>query len=77
MASQAKQKLLILGGVSFLTCVVGITTIYLPFYSQAAVDGNKLREQLERESKNKPTGGGNGGSRGSMWGNMDKEIKKS
>lgn len=75
MASKAKQKLLILGGVSFLSCVVGVTTIYLPFYSQAAVDGNKLRDQLAEETRNKRAG--SGGSRGSMWGNLDKEIKKS
>ena len=75
MASQAKQKLLIVGGVSFMICAVGITTVYLPFFSQAALDGKELRDQLANESRNKPTG--SGGSRGSMWGNLDKEIKKS
>lgn len=62
-----KQKALIAGGVAVLICVVGGTSIYLPFYSDFAKHNHGLNKDDLRSR--------GGGSKGSMWSNMDKEIK--
>lgn len=59
------QKLIIIGGVTFLTTFVGFTTLYLPFYSQAAKDAAAMRQQHAAGA----------GTRGSMWSNMNKAAK--
>ena len=82
-----KQKLIIIGSVTFLIGTVGITTIYLPFMTVTA----QLRKQeilrgpktkLETvESIESPNGTKEivsypqGGSRGSMWSNAEKVAK--
>ena len=66
-----RGKLIVLGGVTFLTAAAAFTTIYLPFYSEDAI---RRQEQLKanggRATSGTPT---RGGTRGSMWGNIDKE----
>lgn len=57
-----EKKVAIAGGVVSLTGLVLYNTVYLPFYSNYAIV-NKERERVE-------TG------KGSMWKNMDSEIKK-
>lgn len=57
-----EKKGAIVGGVLGLTVLVVYNTVWLPFYSTYAVV-NKERERVE-------TG------KGSMWKNMDSEIKK-
>lgn len=64
------QKLIIIGGVTFLTSFVGFTSLYLPFYSQAAKDAAATRKQQASEA-----GTAAGGTRGSMWSNMNKAAK--
>ena len=63
-----KQKAIVLCGVLALAGVAAIT-VSLPFYSEA------LKERKEKQI----TAGGilSGGSKGSMWSNLDKEIKDS
>lgn len=71
-----KHQALLISGITFLTGVVGFTTVYLPFYSPTVLE--RQRQLMESNnshdlvsSKRKV----HDGSRGSMWLNMDREIK--
>jgi hypothetical protein len=68
----SRQKILIAGGVTFLAGTAAVVTIYLPFYSAEAA---KRREEMNAKGRGSLASAG-GGTRGSMWGNMGKEIKK-
>ena len=64
-----KQKLIIATSVTSLFGIAVFNSVYLPYYSQLSVkesesDKIKLRKQLINKS--------NGGSRGSVWSNLEK-----
>lgn len=58
------QKVKVAGFVCFMICTVSITAIYLPFFS------NIERVKFDGVSKRY------GGSKGSMWKNMDNDIRR-
>jgi hypothetical protein len=64
-----RQKILILSGVLFTSAVAGYTTVYLPFYSKDIQELNKQTSDGTRLHSTSPKGG-------SMWGNLDREIKE-
>jgi hypothetical protein len=66
--NSAKQKALIIFGVAFLGSTAAFTSIYLPFYSDyAKINRERLPSQIAADS--------GGGSRGSMWTNLNKTRK--
>ena len=62
MPATHSKKIIIATGVVFLLSVTAYTTIYLPFYS------NMLVKEVDKKSISQA----GGGTRGSMWSNMDK-----
>ncbi len=72
-----KQRIILASGVSLMIGVVGYVAVYLPFYS----DEMKLRkeqhfQQQQLLNQQQQQNRREGGSRGSMWKNLDAEIKK-
>jgi len=70
--SKTKQKFIIASGVIFLTSAAIINSIYLPFYSDIGKQNAKMAESgqiIDRDSISKA----GGGSRGSMWANIEKK----
>lgn len=61
-----KHQIVILSGLTIGVTIVGLSVIYMPFYSNAS------KEAKERHSL---TLDGKGGSRGSMWSNIEKAKK--
>jgi hypothetical protein len=72
--SKGTQKAIIAGGVLLIAATGFTTAVYLPFMSETA---KQRRGELEAKGgiDNHVVNLG-GGSRGSMWKNMDKEIKE-
>jgi hypothetical protein len=70
------QKKVIIGGITLLLSVVSVSAIYLPFYSHGIAkrkeDFNNLNEHELYDNNNNNCGG----SKGSMWGNIEKERLK-
>ena len=58
-----KHQMVILSGLTIGITVVGLSVIYMPFYSNASKDARE-RHALSLDGK--------GGTRGSMWSNIDK-----
>jgi len=58
-----RHQLVILSGLTIGVSVIGASIIYMPFYSDASKTA-KERNALQLDS--------NGGSRGSMWSNIEK-----
>lgn len=69
--SKRRQHAAIIGGFALLCAAVGITSVYIP---SQAIEMHKEREK-ERKFSSQQVYNGMGGSRGSMWKNMDIEIK--
>ena len=72
------HKALIVGGVTMMMAAVGVTAVYLPNYTEksfthAANVPNSTN--LMGGATNQLRDAGGGGSRGSMWGNIEKERK--
>ena len=76
--SSAYHKPLIVGGVALMIAANLVTAVYLPNYTEKSY---KMSENVPN-STNLMGGATNeigvtgGGSRGSMWGNMEKERTK-
>ena len=73
----SNHKAFIVGGVSLMIAAASITAIYLPNYSEKSFNHSKNvpnSTNLMGAATNKVTETG-GGSRGSMWGNIEKERK--
>jgi hypothetical protein len=69
MSGRVKGKVVVLSFVGFTCAVIGVTHIYLPYYSSAAqkrraavADGSLKAQQMDLTA-------------GSMWKNMDDQIK--
>jgi hypothetical protein len=69
MSGRVKGKVVVLSFVGFTCAVIGVTHIYLPYYSSAAqkrraavADGTLKPQQMDLTA-------------GSMWKNMDDQIK--
>ena len=67
--NSTKNKVIIAGGVVFLAACAYVVTVTLPSYaSMPAKDSIRRKEELLREH--------DGGSRGSMWKNLEKKGEK-
>ena len=73
-SNSPRTKAGIILGVTFMLSVAGFNSIYLPHYSDTS---KRRREELAQHGSlsRSADGDGLGGSRGSMWSNMDKQIK--
>ena len=69
--SKTKQKVIIASGVVFLASAAFINSVYLPFYSDLGKQNAKMAGAgaVDRDSISKA----GGGSRGSMWANIEKK----
>jgi len=63
-----KHQIVILCGLTVGITVVGLSVIYMPFYSNASKEAKERQNGLLLDGK--------GGSRGSMWSNIDNKVKK-
>lgn len=71
--SSGKTKFFVVGFVTFLVGGVLTATVFVPLYSDA---GKERREKFLKTGKVDPSPYG-GSKAGSMWKNMDREIKES
>ena len=58
-----KHQLVILSGLTIGVSVIGMSVVYMPFYSDASKTAQE-RNALQLDNS--------GGSRGSMWSNIEK-----
>ena len=63
-----RQKLFLATGIVTAASIAGYITVYLPFYSS-------LSKQRQEEIDKSPGIGAKGGGMGSMWKNIDGELK--
>jgi hypothetical protein len=70
--SKRRQHAAIIGGVVVLCGAIGITSVYIP---SQAIEIQREREKVKNTSMQPVHNGNMGGTRGSMWKNMDSEIK--
>lgn len=76
--STAHHKPMIAAGVALMIAAVGVTAVYLPNYTEKSYT---LSEKVPNSTNlmgaaTNEKGQIGGGSRGSMWGNIEKERKK-
>ena len=69
MSNKTKGKIIIASGVAFLASFAVFSAVYLPFYSDLS-----KQKPLVFNKQDKALGSG---SKGSMWSNLDNEIKSS
>jgi hypothetical protein len=59
-----RHQVIILSGLTIGVSVIGMSVVYMPFYSNAA---QTAKERTRTEAQNE-----GGGTRGSMWSNIEK-----
>ena len=75
----SNHKTLIVAGVTLMIAAVSVTAIYLPNYTEKSFGQSKnipnSTNLMGGATNDKSVGQAGGGSRGSMWGNIEKERK--